>query len=86
MVSRIQDHLPLVSKQTIILPNIFTNECLPFELVQLPKSFPTVFGSPLKFSVTNVTGGYFVNDARVIKGGILLRNGVMHVIDKVLSL
>ena len=44
----------------------------------------TVQGGELRFSVRD--GGVFVNDAQVVKANVLTKNGVVHVIDRYVTL
>lgn len=50
--------------------------------LKLVKSTGTAVGKPVTFKVEG--GTIFVNDAKVVKAGIVASNGVIHVIDKVL--
>ena len=46
------------------------------------KSTGTALGKPVTFKVEG--GTIFVNDAKVVKPGVVASNGIIHVVDKVL--
>ncbi|KAK3984271.1 FAS1 domain-containing protein [Cladorrhinum sp. PSN332] len=67
----------------VLQRHILTNVTAYTPVLRDGKSLPSLAGDQVTISLKN--GSYHINDAIIVKGDVIIKNGVLHTIDKVLG-